>query len=72
MNQKEMAVAVEKMETYVARAEQGIATRKKQCELMQDEFKRLRQWKASQSIGQITGDRGNSGSATGVEASVDF
>jgi hypothetical protein len=42
MNQTEMAVAVEKMETYVALAEQGIATRKKQCELMQDEFKRSR------------------------------
>ena len=42
MNQTEMAVAVEKMETYVALAEQGIATRKKQCELMQDEFNRSR------------------------------
>ena len=42
MNQKEMAVAVEKMQTYVALAEQEIAMRKKQCVLMQDELSRAR------------------------------
>ena len=42
MNQKEMAVAVEKMQTYVALAEQEIAMRKKQFVLMQDELSRAR------------------------------
>ena len=42
MNQKEMDVAVEKMRTYVALAEQEIAKRKKQFELMQDELSRAR------------------------------
>ncbi len=42
MNQKEMAVAVEKMQTYVALAEQEIAMRTKQFELMQDELSRAR------------------------------
>jgi hypothetical protein len=34
MNETEMAIAVEKMQTYVALAEDEIANRKKQCELM--------------------------------------
>jgi hypothetical protein len=38
MNQTEMVEAVEKMRTYVAFAEQEIAKRKIQCELMQDEL----------------------------------
>ncbi len=34
MNETEMGIAVEKMQTYVALAEDEIAYRKKQCELM--------------------------------------
>ena len=38
MNETEMAIAVEKMQTYVALAEDEIANRKKQCELMHKEL----------------------------------
>jgi hypothetical protein len=38
MNQTEMAIAVEKMQTYVVLAEKEIANRKKQCELMKKEL----------------------------------
>ncbi len=38
MNQTEMVEAVKKMQTYVALAEQEIATRKKECQFLQDEL----------------------------------
>ena len=69
--EKDLIEVLEKMQTYVALAEQEIATRKIQCQLLELEDK-LDTSSTINTIStvQITWDRGNSGPPTTSETSV--